>query len=346
MKRGNEEETDGYEKGAGAPGTMGPPLRSAPRGDDGGAGAGVRPADGAYAGLPAVNLDAGGEGSFFLTAAGLMMTPVGQGITATPKDGENFANSYDFLQEFVRFGLGFHFDSGVKIYAGAMSPGLFGLPTRAIAPCPQGELGTGATCFAANPSRDAAALFLKRAFIALDPQSLGGLGLTPGRYEFDDGTEIIPDGAGLRRLVLNRLQQRLIGSRYVLVGGRSLDGGLLTYGDGRRNLTALFGIPTEGSCLVNGQSELNGVDVAYVSLNAGPGALPGRLWQRGLGRLFLLHYDDTRGLLLPDNQPLAARIADNGAVHIDTVGGDFLREFAAGPGDIDLMLWGACQFGQ
>ncbi len=306
----------------------------------------VSPAEGAYAGLPAVNLAADGAGEVFVTADGLAMTPVEQWFTATPENGRSFANSYAFVQEFVRVGLGYHFGSGVTFYAEAMSPGLFDLPTNAIARYPQGELGMGATYYAANGSRDAAAVFLKRAFISLDPQQFGGLGLTLGRYEFDDGTEIIPDDPGLRWLVLNRLQQRLIGSRYVLVGGRSLDGGMLTYGDGNRNLTALFGIPTQGSYLVDGNPELNGVDVGYISLNAGPGVLPGWLGRRSLARLFFLHYDDTRGLLLPDNQSLAQRIANNGAVHIETLGGDFLREIAAGPGEIDLMLWGAYQFGQ
>lgn len=273
------------------------------------------------------------------------MIPAEQWFTPTPKDGEKFTNSYAFYQQFVRVGLGYHFNSGVTLYAEGLSPMLLQLPVNAKAPYPQGELGIGATYYAANGSRNAAFFFLKRAFIALDPNAWNGLGVAVGRYEFNDGTEIIPQDPGLRWLVLNRIQQRLIGSRYVLVGGRSLDGGMVTYGDEKRNLTMLYGIPTVGAYQVNGNGEINGVDVAYASVNAGPGAFPGWLWQRALGRLFFIQYDDTRGLLLPDNLPIPERITDNGAIHISTVGGDFLREFALGPGELDLLLWGAYQFG-
>ncbi len=307
----------------------------------------------ASAGLPgsaraedsAVNLGRVGAGSFFITGTAVGMTPYEQWYTPTPTHGHEYQNEYGFAQEFVRVGLGYHFDSGVTAYAEALSAGLFNLPTNAKAPYPQGESGIGATYYDANRSRDALGIFLKQAYISLDPAKFGGFGLVAGRYEFNDGTEIMPDDPGLQWLVLNRIQQRLIGSRFVLVGGRSLDGAKVTYGDATRNVTLLYGVPTQGAYLVDGNNEINGVDVAYLSFNAGPRALPGWLWERALARLFLIHYDDTRGILLPDNQSLAQRMQSNGPVRITTLGGNFLREFAAGPGEFDLLLWGATQFG-
>ncbi len=292
-----------------------------------------------------VNLGQVGPGSFYITGAALGMTPYEQWFTPTPSHGQTYQNQYGFAEDFVRFGLGYHFNNGVTAYAEALSPSLFNLPTNAKAPYPQGESGIGSTYYAANGTRDAIDIFLKQAYIALDPKAFNGFGLVAGRYEFNDGTEVIPDDPGLRWLVLNRIQQRLIGSRFVLVGGRSLDGAKITYGDANRNITMLYGMPTEGAYLINGNNEINGVDVAYLSFNAGPKALPGWLWERALGRLFLIHYDDTRGILLPDNQSLAQRTLGNGPVRINTIGGNFLREFAAGPGDIDVLLWGARQFG-
>ncbi len=78
----------------------------------------------------------------------------------------------------MRLGLGYHFNSGITFYAEALSPGLSDLPTHAIATYPQGELGMGATYYAANGTRDASAIFLKRAFISLDPRQFDGFGLT------------------------------------------------------------------------------------------------------------------------------------------------------------------------
>ena len=250
-----------------------------------------------------------------------------------------------FNQDVVRLGLGYHFDSGVTVYAQGIATGLFNLPANAVSPYPQGQNGVGAAYYAANNVRNGAAVFLKQAYVALDPAKFGGFGLTAGRYEFNDGTEIVPDDPDLRWLVLNRIQQRLIGSRYVLVGGRSFDGARASYGDADRNITLLYGIPTEGAYLLNGNNEITGIDLGYLSFNAGPGVLPGPVGQDALARVFVIQYDDTRGLLLPGNQTLAQRTRDNGPVRITTIGGDYVKEFKAGPGAFDMLLWGAYQVG-
>ncbi len=293
-----------------------------------------------------VSLGTFGPGSVYITGDGLVMTPAEQWYTPTPSHGVQAANAYAFEQNVVRLGVGYHSDVGITAYVQAIGTTLLDLPTNAIAPYPQGEGGIGATYFAANHQRDGAAVFIRQAYVALDPAKFGGFGFVGGRYEFNDGTEIVPDDPTLRWLVLNRIQQRLIGSRYVLVGGRSFDGAKASYGNSDYNVTMLYGIPTEGAYLLNGNNEITGVNLGYLSFNAGPGVLPGMLGQDALGRLFAIQYNDTRGILLPDNQSLAQRERNNGAVRITTIGGDYVKEIKAGPGIFDALLWGAYQFGE
>lgn len=292
-----------------------------------------------------VNLGELGPGSVYVTAEGVTMFPAEQWYTPTPSHGVQAQNAYVFNQDVVRLGVGYHAAGGVTFYAQGIATGLFGLPANAVSPYPQGQNGVGAAYYAANNARNGVAVFLKQGYVALDPAQFGGFGLTAGRYEFDDGTEIVPADPDLRWLVLNRIQQRLIGSRYVLVGGRSFDGAHASYGDDNANVTVMAGIPTEGAYLLNGNSEISGIDVGYLSFNAGPGVLPGPVGQDALGRLFVLHYDDTRGLLLPGNQSIAQRTRENGPVRITTIGGDYVKEFKTGTGAFDVLLWGAYQVG-
>ena len=299
----------------------------------------------AYGNETPVSLGELGPGSVFITGDGLTMFPAEQWYTPTPSHGQVAQNSYWFNQDVVRLGLGYRFDNGITFYAQGIGTGLLNLPGNAVSPYPQGQNGLGAGYFAANHQRDGAAVFLKQAYVALDPARFNGFGLVGGRYEFNDGTEILPNDPDLLWLVENRIQQRLIGSRYVLVGGRSLDGVKASYGDNQRNVTAIYGIPTQGAYMLNGNDEINGIDLGYLSFNAGPGGLPGPFGEDALGRLFVIQYDDTRDLLLPDNQTLTQRTRNGGAVRITTVGGDYVKEFRAGPGSFDVLLWGAYQFG-
>ncbi len=107
-------------------------------------------------------------------------------------------------------------------------PFVVNLPANAIAPGAQGQLGLGATYFAANDhSVNAAALFIKQASLRL--KGIGGLegqSLRVGRLEFNDGTEVVPKHAAL-----------------AAVGGR----------------------PTEGVFQVNGWNELK-VNIFYGAL--------------------------------------------------------------------------------
>ena len=93
-------------------------------------------------------------------------------------------------------------------------PVLLGLPADAIAPGTQGQLGLGATYFAATSgSRNRALPFPKQAFLRI--KNLGGQGkrsLRVGRFEFADGTETTPADATLAAVKRERVAQRLLGT--------------------------------------------------------------------------------------------------------------------------------------
>src|SRR5262249_22594424 len=71
-------------------------------------------------------------------------------------------------------------------------------------------------------------------------------------------------------------------------------------------------------------------------------------------RLFYLYFQDerfdraaaTKPPVKVDNRPLAARVADEDAIAIHTVGAHAVTVVDVGPGRIDGLLWGALQTGQ
>ena len=57
------------------------------------------------------------------------------------------------------------------------------------------------------------------------------------------------------------------------------------------------------------------------------------------------YHDGRTGLTKTDNRPLAVRELDHKNIRIGTYGGDFLASVPAGPGQFDLLFWGALQNG-
>ena len=93
-------------------------------------------------------------------------------------------------------------------------PFMLHLPTTAVAPAPQGQLGLGAASFAANGnSANPIGLFVKQAFVRFN--QLGGIAgqsLRLGRMEFNDGLEVVPKSATLSALTRDRISQRVLGN--------------------------------------------------------------------------------------------------------------------------------------
>ena len=222
-------------------------------------------------------------------------------------------------------------------------PVMLHLPADAIAAAPQGQLGLGATYFAANSNlTNSASFFLKQGFVRW--KHLGGIAgqsIAAGRLEFNDGTEVTPKNATLAALKRDRIAQRLVGNFGFSDVGRSIDGAQYSLSASKLKITALAGRPTQGVFQVNGWPELN-INLFY-------GAVTGQIGadrQPGEWRVFGLVYDDYRhGVVKTDNRSAAARTADTSSIRIGTYGGHYLHAIATPAGPVDLLFWGAVQRG-
>jgi len=223
------------------------------------------------------------------------------------------------------------------------APFLLGLPDDAIAPGAQGQLGFGATYFAANSREtNAGMVFPKQGFIRFKGfAGVEGQSLKLGRMELIDGTEVTPKNATLAALKRDRIAHRLIGNFGFTDVGRSFDGAQYTLNRSKLNLTLFGGRPTRGVFQVDGWGEVK-VNVFY-------GALTGQVSGKrnsGEWRVFGLGYQDLRdGVVKTDNRPLAVRTADTGHINIGTFGGHYLRTTETAGGAFDMLVWGAVQTG-
>ena len=222
----------------------------------------------------------------------------------------------------------------------AAAPLLLGLPARSIAPGPAGQLGLGGTYFAANGERDGS-IFIKQASIRLkNPGGMMGTSLKIGRFEFNDGLELLPADPSLATIKRDHISQRLIGAFGFTHIGRSFDGLHLVRQTKGGNLTIVGARPTEGVFQLRGWNQLD-VDFYY-----GAYTRPQR-YKSGESdlRLFVLHYHDGRRVLKTDNRALALRASDNGKIRLTTIGGHYIGVRKAGSGKADLLVWWAGQYG-
>lgn len=248
-------------------------------------------------------------------------------------------NRYNFGAATLRLAIGQQKERFEWLVEGT-APVLLGLPDNAIAPAPQGQLGLGGTYFAANGRRDSS-VFIKQAFIRF--KGIGGdkaSSLKLGRFEFNDGTELIPADASLATIKRDHLSQRLIGTFGFTHVGRSFDGLHFSRTSKLGNLTFVGARPTEGVFQLRGWNELD-VDFYYGAFTK---PLKTKTSESDL-RVFALHYHDGRRVLKTDNRSQAARAADNENIRLTTVGGHYIGVAKAGSGKADILIWGAGQFG-
>ncbi len=220
------------------------------------------------------------------------------------------------------------------------APVFIGLPSNTIAPAPQGQLGFGGSYFAANGRQDASGI-LKQAFVRFK----GAFGdkassLKLGRFEFNDGTEIMPADASLATVKRDHISQRLIGAFAFTHVGRSFDGVQYSRNAKVGNFTFVGVRPTAGAFDLDANKELD-VDLWY-----GAFTKP-RKFKTGESefRLFALHYHDGRRVLKTDNRTAALRNADVSKIRVTTFGGHYIGVYKAGSGKVDALLWGAGQAG-
>lgn len=259
---------------------------------------------------------------------------------AGPVGGKTYENSYNYQANVLRLGLGYETE-GVKLFAEIEDPALINLPSNAIAPPPQGTLGLGGNYYQPQQQSSDATLFLKQGFVEFGQQILKGFDIKGGRFEFNEGQDLMPADPQLRWIVNYQISQRLIGNYQFSDVMRSFDGAVARYGNSQWNFTAMYGVPTRGVFDLNGMDEIRKTDVVYAALNG----QTAHRFGNALGRLFFIWYDDNRGLVPTDNQAPAAAATNLSAIHIETVGADAATTVGIGPGVADAMVWGAYQFG-
>jgi len=248
------------------------------------------------------------------------------------------ANSYGYIESLLRFGVAQHighWDWRLEI----AQPAVLALPDDAVSPVSaQGQLGLGGTYYASNGNNTyPAAAFFKQGFIRYGFGE--GSNLRLGRFEFIEGTEMQPKNPAIKWLQTARIAQRLVGNFGFSNAQRSFDGIDGHFGSGSWDITAMAGRADQGVFNMNGNPELN-VDLQYLAFSQSA------LNQHVLWRAFAMGYHDGRtGLTKTDNRPLAVRELDHKNIRIGTYGGDFLASVPAGPGQFDLLFWGALQNG-
>lgn len=248
-------------------------------------------------------------------------------------------DSYNFGAIVLRLAIGQNKEKFEWLVEGE-APLLIGLPKNSIAPGAQGQLGLGATYYAANGGRDGSAVF-KQGFVRFK-ELFGNMSnsLKLGRFDFGEGLETTPDDAVLASLKQNRIAQRLIGVFGFTHIQRGFDGIQYAHQNKSSNFTFLAARPTSGAFDLNANKELD-VDIYY-------GAYTKPLKHKSGAsefRLFELHYHDGRRVLKTDNRTAALRAADLGKIRITTFGGNYIGAFKTGGGKTDVLLWGAGQFG-
>lgn len=250
-----------------------------------------------------------------------------------------FEGEYTFGAAQLRLALGRQTEKWDWLVEGEF-PVLFNLPERAVAPAPQGQLGLGASYFAADGEQDASAV-LKQAFV----RAKGVFGdkrssLKVGRFEFVEGAETTPKDATLAALKRDRLAHRLVGNFGFSHVGRSFDAVQYVREGKSSNLTFVGGRAVEGVFQLRALKELD-VDFWY-----GAYTKPLRAVRvESELRLFGLHYHDGRGALKTDNRPAAARRADAGNIRVNTIGGHYIAAVKTKRGTLDALAWGVGQFG-
>ncbi len=251
--------------------------------------------------------------------------------------------SYSFLGNHARLNLT-HAGKTNDWTIALAAPILLGLPTNAIAPGAQGQLGMGAGYFAANDrARNTAMIFPKQAFIRW--RGLFGKAassLRVGRFEFQDGSEVTAKNATMGTVKRDRVHQRLIGPFVFTHVMRSFDGAHYIYNKPKINYTLIGAFPTRGVFQVDGWGWMK---TAFVYASATGQVQRGKT-NTGEWRLFSIYYNDWRQVLKQDNRPAVARAADREHISVGTFGGHYVQVSETKAGPIDLLVLGAGQTGK
>lgn len=255
-------------------------------------------------------------------------------------------NSYTFVASLLRAGVSGKVGKSQSWRLELSQVTFGGLPDNAIAPAPAGDLGLGATYYRWNRGRDGS-IFVKQAFWQWRNKTGKNSTLRIGRFEFSEGSELMPKDPNLAWLRRNRIQERLLGPFGFTHIQRSFDGVLWSQENwserrNRDNLTIALIRPTRGAFDLKGNDQLREVTVGYAAWTFSSN-------EQSDARIFALWYYDKRKppkVVKVDNRPFGERNNDTSHINIPSIGGHYLRVFPSKEGEADLMLWGTWQAGK
>ena len=251
-------------------------------------------------------------------------------------------HAYAYSGNILRFGFSQSTDRA-DWQAEFAVPFLLGLPSNAVGPGVQGQLGLGATYFANSQSgSNTAMLFPKQVFWRWkNLAGVSGQSLRIGRFEFADGAERTPKDATLAALQRDRIEQRLIGTFAFTHVAHSFDGFQYLLDKPGATFTWMTAIPTRGVFQTDGWGETR-TALSYAAYT--------REWGKGKHsadtRVLAIYYHDWRHLVKADSRPLAPRRADLANIRIGTFGGHHLSAVTTRAGTVDVLLWGVAQTGR
>ena len=260
------------------------------------------------------------------------------GATAGGEEAVAGAERYNFFASQFRAGVNMLLPH-LQLTLEMQDTELANVPEDATLDPPEGNLGPGAVYFKNTRQSPQGEPFLKLGHLIV----LGrGFTATLGRFEYRDGLETIPADATLAFVKRSRIAERLVGPFDFTHVTRSFDGGRVAWDSPRWNVTAWGARPTQGGFEVSANTDVGDVWLSGLSTTL-----------KGLGEappldlsVFYLFYRDARDdVVKVDNRPLAMRETDHEPIDIHTIGTHAIGAFDAGPGIVDVLLWGALQAG-
>jgi len=242
------------------------------------------------------------------------------------KQGEPTDRTYDFFLLRARGFIDFDWEN-INIHIMAQGVQALNLPTNAAA-------GLGPLYFTASGNKtDPGNLQIAEAYLKI--KDLNGFYLRGGRIALDEGAEVLYQDAKIDWLIKNRLSERLIGNWDWTAVGRRFDGATLGYANSVFDLNLFGAYVTFGGFDIDDGlwKDLDTVIVAGGSFTIKKGVLlPNTQF-----KIFNYFYFDDR--------TAAVELAGN-ALKINTIGANVVGAYFLGPGQMDLLLWFAFQFGK
>jgi hypothetical protein len=256
----------------------------------------------------------------------------------TPNSGNP---SYTFDDATIRLGISQQRESLDWMFEVEV-PILLDLPSNAVAPGAQGQLGLGAAYYVANSkASNAAMVFPKQVFLRFhNVFGSSAAILQLGRFEFYDGAEVKSKDPTIAALKRDRIQQRLVGTFAFTDVLRAFDGFHYAYDTPSVNYTLVGAVPTRGVFQVDGWG-WNDVAFTYAAMTRQLHTAS----TTGEFRLFAIYYDDFRSVIKTDNRPAAVKAADHADIRMWTVGGHYVSALKTSAGIFDVLGEGAVQFG-